>query len=160
MAGLFDISRTDVDAEIGEDRRGDVVLPSVDRQPLHRVRIDGVEPGVLQLVGLDLVREADPPTFVTPEVHDHAALGLGDTGECMFQLVAAVALPRAQHVAGEALAVQPGEHAGSGRIALDDGDVFVPVERSVRHDPEVAVGRGEPSVADSFDQHQTASTRP
>ncbi len=80
---------------------------------------------------------------------------LGTDGElCSGELLTAVALRRAERVAGEALAVQPNEHGLRDPrldVASDQRHVLVPVARSVGHDPELAdVGR-KSGVTDAFD---------
>ena len=52
---------------------------STGRPELH-VGVDGVETLVLELVGLQLVGDADPPALVAPQVDDDAEALLGDLG--------------------------------------------------------------------------------
>ena len=62
--------------EVGEDLRADAVLSRVGRKPELEVRLDGVEPGLLQLVGQELVEETDPATLLGEVEQDTAALDL------------------------------------------------------------------------------------
>ena len=74
------------------------------------VGVDGVAAAVLQLVGLQLGDQADPPALVAAEVDDDAATLLDDPRERLVELGAAVAAVAAEHVAGQALGVHAGEH--------------------------------------------------
>ena len=101
------------DAEIDEDLRADAVVAGVGREAEVHVGLDGVHAGVLQLVGADLVHEADAAPLLAHVEDDAAALG-GDARHGGVQLLAAVAAPRAEHVAREALGV----HAHERRLAV------------------------------------------
>ena len=71
---------------------------------------EGVEPLLLQAVRADLVPEPDPAPLL-PEVEQHAAIGAPEPLEGHLELVAAVALERAEDLAGEALGVDPHQDA-------------------------------------------------
>ena len=110
--------------EVGKDGRARGVLAGVDGQPELDLGVDGVEPGVLQRVGLELGDQADAAALVAAQVDDHAALGR-DPLQRALELRAAVAALRAEDVAGEALRVQPDQ----GRTApqaprADQGEVL------------------------------------
>ena len=108
------------DAEVAQDRRPDAVLPQVDGQAQLEVGVDGVEALVLQLVGPQLVGDADAPALVTAQVHDDAAALGGDHLHRRVELRPAVTAPRAEDVAGQALAVHPHEHlVGAVDVAAD-----------------------------------------
>ena len=98
-------------------------------------------PLLLELVGADLVAQADAPALVAPQVDEHpAALGL-DEVEGLAQLGSAVAAQRAEHVAGEALGVHPHQHVlVAGHVAHHEGQVLLAVEHRL-----VDVGRNSPS---------------
>src|SRR5436305_736736 len=69
-----------------------------------------------------------PAALVPGEVeHDPAALG-GDRRHGLVQLRAAVAAQRAEHVPGQALGVQPGQHALAVDIAEDQRHVLGAVD--------------------------------
>ncbi len=72
------------------------------------VGLDGIEPFLLQLVGVNLRRQADAAAFL-PHVKQHAVAGGFDLRERGVELVAAIAAQRAEDVAGEALAVHAHE---------------------------------------------------
>ncbi len=105
------------------------------------VGVDGVEAAVLQLVGLQLVGDADPPALVAAQVDDHAQAGFGDQAQGGVELGAAVAAPGAEHVAGQALAVHPDQHVLlPGRLAHDEGQVGLVVDDALVGDAaELAV---------------------
>ena len=98
------------DPEVDEDLRPDAVLARVGREAELLVRLDGVAALVLQRVRPQLVAEADAAALVPAQVHDHAATLGRDLRQRAVELQAAVAAHRAEHVAGEALAVHPDEH--------------------------------------------------
>ena len=100
------------------------------------------EPRVLQLVGLQLVHEADAPALVAAHV-EHDARGPRPRHglERGVELRAAVAAARAEDVAGEALGVHADEHVlAVADVAADEGDVVGAVEhRLVADGEELAV---------------------
>jgi hypothetical protein len=64
---------------------------------------------ILEVVGAELLAQADAAALVAPEVHDHATAGLLDQPHRQVQLLAAVATGRAQDVACQTLsAPSPG----------------------------------------------------
>ena len=133
------------DAELLQDPRGCGVVAGVDRQAERDVRVDGVEPAVLQRVRADLVVQADAATLVT-QVEDDAALLARDRLERRLQLLAAVAAQRAEHVAGQTLGVQANERRASARERpARDGD-DLGAGRPVDPDAEIAEARGECSL--------------
>ena len=108
-------------------------------------------PCVLQLVGLELVADADAAALVAPQVDDHAEALLGDAPHGRVQLRAAVAAQRAEHVAGEALAVDPDEHVVLAlHRARDEREVLLAVEhRLVGVAGEVAPLGGDAGLGDA-----------
>ena len=64
---------------------------------------------VLQVVGPELLAQADAAALVAAEVHEHATAGLFDELQRQVQLVAAVAAGRAEDVARQAFRVHPHE---------------------------------------------------
>ena len=97
------------------------------------VGVDRVEAAVLELVGAQLVDQADAAPFVR-QVEEHAVAGGAHHGERFLQLRAAVAAQRAQQIAGEALGMQTAQRRLVGGGIAD-------------HDRELlgaAVGRAEP----------------
>ena len=95
--------------EVDEDLRADAVVAQVGGQAELEVRVDGVEPLLLQLVGAQLVQQADAAALLR-EVEQHAAALLLDHRERRLELLAAVAAQRVEDVAGEALGVHAHEH--------------------------------------------------
>ena len=71
---------------------------------LHRVGA-----GILQLIGLDLIEQANAATLL-PEVEQGAPALCGDRLQRRLQLVAAVATQAEQGVASEAFRVHPHQH--------------------------------------------------
>ena len=101
--------RIERQAEVDEDLRADAVVAQVDRQAELEVGVDGVEPAVLQLVGVELVEQADPAALLG-EVEQHAAALALDHRQRRLELLAAVAAQRVEDVAGQALGVHAHEH--------------------------------------------------
>jgi hypothetical protein len=66
-------------------------VPCVRGEAELEVGVDGVPPAVLQLVGLELRDQADPPTFVPAEVDDDSSSLLHDAREGLVELRPAVA---------------------------------------------------------------------
>ena len=137
------------DAEIDEDLRADAVLARVGREPELEVGLDRVAALVLERVRAQLVSEADAAALVAAQVDDDP-LPLGrDLRERAVELHAAVAPQRAEHVAGEALAVHPHEHVLLARhLAPHEREVLGVVEQRLEHvRGEVAVLGGDPRLA-------------
>ena len=82
-------------------RDRDAVVALVIVEAERGVGVDRIEAGVLKLVGAHLVGEADAAAFLR-EIKDDAAAGLLQPRQRKPELVAAIAAPRAEHVAGEA----------------------------------------------------------
>src|SRR5207244_13609960 len=100
-------------------------LPIFDRQAELDVRLDGVETILLELVGLELVEQADAPALLRHVEQHAAALGL-DPRERLLELLAAVAAERVEDVAGQALGVDANEHVlGPLDVALQQRDVVL-----------------------------------
>src|SRR5207237_8085589 len=91
--------------QIEQNLSPDAVVAQIGLEPELAVRLDRVVPGILQLVRLELVQQADPPPLLI-EVHHHAAAFGGDPPHGGVQLPASVAPPRRDYVAGEALGVR------------------------------------------------------
>ena len=140
---LFRIVRQDtngVKTEVHEDLRADAVFAEIGLEPKPLVRLDGVQSFLLlQLVGVNLVREANA-TPLLPQIDDHAAAFLGDHLHRPPQLVAAIAPLRAEHIAGEALAMHAHQHiALACDVALHKRDVMLTVHhRAVEIQREIA----------------------
>ena len=94
-----------------------LVLVVAERQ----VGLVGVEPVVLQGVGVELVVEADAASLLA-QVQQVAA-GVGDPLHRLAQLRPAVAALAAEDVTGQALAVQPDQRAVVGAGARGAGPV-------------------------------------
>ncbi len=127
-----------------EHVRGHGVVAFVVAEAQRQVGLHGVEALVLQAVGADLVDQPDAAAFLTQVEHD-ALVHLADHLERGFELVAAIAAQRADHVARQALGVQTHGHIlGAEDLALDDGNVFLLVAVIPEgHDVEIAEARGQ-----------------
>ena len=116
-------------AEVAEDLGADPVVAQVGGQAELEVGLDRVRALLLQLVGLELVEQADPATLLREVEQDAAALLL-DLGQGRDQLLAAVTAHAVEDVAGEALAVDPDEHVlDPVDLALDHRHVVLVVDQ-------------------------------
>ena len=130
--------------EVDEDLGADAVLAQVGGQAELEVGVDGVEALLLELVGAQLVEQADAAPLLG-EVDEHAAALALDHRQRRLELLAAVAAQRVEDVAGQALRVHAHEHVvGARDVALDERDVVLVVDqRAVADDLEVAEGGGQ-----------------
>ena len=109
---LFRVVGEDADAgqaEVAEDLGADPVVAQVGGQAELEVGLDRVGALLLQLVGAQLVQQADPAPLLGEVEEDAAALAL-DHRQRRVELLAAVAAHAVEDVAGEALAVDADEH--------------------------------------------------
>ena len=153
---LFRVVGEDADAgqaEVAEDLGADPVVAQVGGQAELEVGLDRVGAFLLQLVGAQLVQQADPAPLLGEVEEDAAALAL-DHRERRFQLFAAVAAHAVEDVAGEALAVDADQHVlGAVDLALDHRHVvFVVNQRAVADRLEVAEGGRQRGGDDALDQ--------
>src|SRR6266516_1812462 len=98
---LLRIVGEDADArepEVDEDLGPDAVVAQDGGEAELQVRVDGVEPALLELVRAELVEEADAPSLLREVEQDAAALAL-DHRQRRLQLLAAVAPQRMEDVA-------------------------------------------------------------
>ena len=93
--------------EVDQDLRADAEVAQVRRQPEALVRLDRVEPLLLQAVGAKFVQQTDPATLLG-EVEQGALPLLLDPRQRRGKLAAAVAAFGVEHVAGQALRSGPG----------------------------------------------------
>ena len=96
-------------AQVVEDLGPHAVVAQVGREAQRQVGLDRVQAAVLQVVGLDLVDQADAAPFLA-QVDEHPAPLLGDALHGQVALEAAVAAQAVQGVAGQALGVHPHQH--------------------------------------------------
>ena len=112
--GLLVRIRIELQAEVDEDLGADAVVAQVGRQPEALVGFDRVQAVLLQAVGAQLVQQPDAAALLG-EVQQHALALALDHRQGRFELLAAVAAQRVEHVAGEALRVHPHEHVRPAR---------------------------------------------
>ena len=117
------------------------------------IGFDRIEPFVLQLVGFDLLDQADAAAFLR-QVNQHAAAFAADHIERHVKLVAAIAAERFEQVAGEAGRMQP--HQRRGRLGGIADHVDQRLLRFVLHavgdDRAVAVTGGQLGLGLSVDE--------
>ena len=121
-------------AEVGEDLVADPPLALVGGEAEREVGLDGVQPLLLQLVGLELCEQADAAALLR-HVEEHAAALVGDRVQRRVELLAAVAAQRVEDVAGQAFGVDADEHVvGAVDVASDERDVMLPGQRLAEAD--------------------------
>ena len=81
-------------------------LTMVRPEPKLLVRLDSVEPGVLQFISLQLRHQSNAAPFLL-FVKQNACTLASDHRQCHFQLLPAIASQRSKHVAGQALRMYP-----------------------------------------------------
>ena len=127
-------------AQRAEDLGADVVLPLVPGKAQGQVGVQGVHALLLELIGPELVDEADAPALLA-HVEEHAPPLPLDLPHGGGKLLAAVAAQGAEGVAGEALGVDPAEHVLTvPQVPLHQGHMVLAVEavhKAVGH--EIAV---------------------
>jgi hypothetical protein len=92
-------------AEVVEHLGGDAVVARVLWQAKGQARLYGVESLLLERVGGDLVSEPDAASLL-PQVEENAAPLLAQEPHALFELLTAIAAPRAEDVSGQILRVQ------------------------------------------------------
>lgn len=140
------------DSEGLQHLRGDEITALVLPVAQGDVRLIGVEPGVLERVGLKFGVQPDAPPLLAQV--QQVAPGVGDPLHRLAQLRPAVASLAAKHVSGQALAVRPDQRWPSrpagrergGPIAQPEGDVLLAVDQAVEAEHS---SRGGVSVAEA-----------
>ena len=98
-----------LDAEVFQDPRGKGVFPLVRLVSQHDIGVHRIVSFVLQVVGFDLLGQADAAPLLA-HVDNHAPAGFRDPAERQVKLFAAVAAQGSEHIPGEAFRMHPGEH--------------------------------------------------
>ena len=123
--------------EIEQDLRADSVVPEVGLEPELLVRFDGVVSGILELIRLELVEQADAAALLV-QVDDNTRAFARDHAHGGLELPAAVTAGGSEDVARQALGVHADEHVLFPRhLAVDERDVlrFIHVV-AIANDPE------------------------
>ena len=107
------------DAEIAHDRGREVEVPAIGLEPEGVIGLDRIEPGILQLVGLQLCHQADAAALLILIDHKPATF-LGDGPHGHLQLVVAITAQRSEHFSREALRMESQQRNSVGDIAHDD----------------------------------------
>ena len=94
--------------QVLEDLQADPVIALVGAIAQSQVRLDGVQPLILEGIGFELLDQADPPALLG-KVDQGADPFAADHLQRHAELVAAVAAERVEQVAGEARRVHPHE---------------------------------------------------
>ena len=140
-------------AEIGEDLVADPPVARIGGEAEGEVRLDGVEALLLELVGLQLVQQADPAPFLR-HVEEHSSFLRSDSLQRELELLAAVAFERVEDVAGQALRMDADEHVLLAvDLAFDECDVVLAGQRLAEgHGRELAVDGRQPHGGDALDE--------
>jgi hypothetical protein len=129
LARVVGHQRDPLYAEIAQDGGGDVVPAGVVGEAEEAVRLDRIDPVLLQSVGAHFVAQANPSTLLA-QVNDDPPGGGRDRAHRLVELIAAVAFERAHDFAGPALGVDTHEHRGvavrsASHVSDDESDVLV-----------------------------------
>jgi len=140
-------------AEIFQNLRANAVIPQIRRKTETQIGVHRVQSLFLQLVGLQLVNEADAAAFL-PHVQQHAGAFRADLAQRRRQLRSAIAAVRMKHIAGQALGMDAHEHGlAAVDLAFHQRDMFFPVHVvGVRHRLEHAVIGRQPDLHFAPDQ--------
>src|SRR6266540_4099606 len=129
---LAGVVREDPDrrqAEVVQDLVSDPPLACIGGKAELEIRLDGVEAAFLELVGLQLVEQADAAAFLR-HVEKDAALLVSDPAEGKVELLAAVTAQRVEDVACQTFGVDSHEHVlGAFDVAAYKRDVRAPRDR-------------------------------
>lgn len=120
------------DPEVVEDLRADAVFAEIGGEAEFCVGLDRIEALLLEPVGADFGGEPDAAALLA-HVDEDTPAGRVDVAEGIVELVAAVAAPGAEDVAGQTFAVDA------------DGDGVLPVDGSL-HQGEVVLAIDERAV--------------
>ena len=153
LRGLFVRILDRREPEVGEDLRADPVLTQVGWEAELEVRLDRIEPVLLQLVRLQFVQEADAATLLR-HVEKDAALLRADPCQRLVELLAAVAAKRVEDVAGQTLRVDAHEHVVRAvHVSLHERDVMLAGEElAERNGGELAVRGRQPHGRGALDE--------
>src|SRR5205807_2398592 len=86
--------------EVRQDLRADAIVAEIRRQPEAQVRVDGVQPLLLELVRAQLVEQADSSALLG-QVEQHPQTFPFNHRQRRLELFAAVTAQRVEHVAGQ-----------------------------------------------------------
>ena len=100
---------TDVaDAEVDQYLCTGTILTEVRRKPQFFIGFNGIEALFLEFVGANFGCQSNSSSFLA-HIDQHARTGFVDVLQCSVQLIAAIAAPRTENIAGQALAVDAHE---------------------------------------------------
>ena len=128
---------------------GEFVVAGIVGEAELAISFDGVEAGILKLVGFQLVDQANAAALLR-QIQNNSSFGLGDAFEREFELRTAIAAFGSEDVAGKALRVDANQRSFRTRqVAVADGDgffVFFSALDAMNGEAAVArrqVGRGD-----------------
>ena len=133
LAGLLVSSTIRVQFRVRSIIARNAIVALIVLEAQHRVGVARIEPAVLQSIGPHLVRKADAAAFLG-QVQNDAAAEAFQAREREPKLVATVASPGAEHVAGQACRMKPNRNR-FGKIGLaDDDGHLIDAESVPKHD--------------------------
>src|SRR5579884_40907 len=89
-----------LETQIDHDLRADAIIPQIGLKAEHLVGLHGIGALLLQLIGAQLIDQADAAPLLL-QIDQHAAPLIGDHLQRQVQLAAAVALERVEQIASD-----------------------------------------------------------
>ena len=85
------------------------VIADISTKTQALVRFYGIGTLILQVIGADLIQQANAPAFLA-QIQHHATASLCDRAQCFFQLKTTVTAHAEQGIASQALRVRAQQH--------------------------------------------------
>ena len=113
------------DTQVIEHRQADGVVTLIRAKAQALIGFYGIRAAILQLIGADLVQQADTTAFLTQVEQDTAAF-MGNRTQRRFELETAVATQTEQRIARQAFGVQTAQYGRAiGHITKGQGYMFL-----------------------------------
>ena len=141
-----------------KDARAQFIVALVGFEAEMMIGFNGVVPGVLELIGLQLIHQADAPSFLKLIDQDSGA-AFGNSFQREVELIAAIAAAGPEHIAGQALGMdaQQGRLFGNRIPHHERENILGLVLGFETEKPECSKRRGEAGFRDFNNFHKAGS---